>query len=106
MHLFRLVTLDEVGFVTVALEQLLQFVVGNARKEARVRDLVPVEVQDGQDGAVTGGIQKLVSVPACSQWTGFSFAVADYRGHDEIRVIERRAVGVRESVAEFSAFVN
>ena len=34
------------------------------------------------------------------------FAVADYRGHDEIRVIERRAVGVRESVAEFSAFMN
>ena len=84
----------------------MQLGAGDARKEAWVRDLVAIEVQDGQHGAVAGGVQELVSVPAGSQWTGFGFAVADYRCHDEIGVIERRAVGVRESVAEFSAFVN
>ena len=34
------------------------------------------------------------------------FAVADDTGNDQIGVIERRSVGMREGVAEFAAFVN
>src|SRR5213075_3139622 len=37
---------------------------------------------------------------------GLRFAVADDRSHNEIRVVEGRAEGVAERVAEFAALVN
>ena len=52
------------------------------------------------------GIEKLVRVPARGERAGLRFAVADDGGHDEVGIVERRAVGVTQRVAEFAAFVN
>ena len=45
-------------------------------------------------------------MPGGRQRAGLRFAVADHRGDDQIRIVERRAAGMREHVAQFAAFVN
>ena len=47
-----LVAFDEVGLVAVAAEERFQFLVADARQDGRTGDLVAVEVQDRQHGAV------------------------------------------------------
>src|SRR5207249_10879375 len=69
-------------------------------------DLVAVEVQDGQHRAVAPGIEELVRLPACSERARLCFAVANHAGDQQIGVVERRAVGVRERVAELAALVD
>ena len=63
MHRFRLVAFDEVGGPAAALEELLQLLVLDAGQHGRVADLVAVEVQDRQHGAVGDRIEKLVGLP-------------------------------------------
>ena len=50
--------------VAVPLEQRDELVLGNAREHGRVRDLVAVEVEDRQHGAVRTRVEELVRVPA------------------------------------------
>ena len=78
----------------------------NAREDGGVRDLVAVEVKDGQDGAVADGVEEFVGVPGGGERAGLGFAVADAAGDDEVGVVEGRAEGVRERVAELAAFVD
>ena len=52
MHCGGIVAFDEVRFVAIADEQCFQFVVRDASEDRWVRDLVAVEVQNGQDGAI------------------------------------------------------
>src|SRR6202011_5053753 len=59
-----------------------------------------------EGGAVFGGIQKLVGVPAGGARTSLGFAIADDATDDQIRIVERGAVGVEQGVAELSAFMN
>ena len=63
VHLGGVVAFDEVGLVTIALEEFLQFAMADAGQDGGAGDLVAVEVQDGQDGAVAGGVQELIGVP-------------------------------------------
>ena len=63
MHRLGVVALDEVGRPAVAFEQVVQLLVRNSREQRGVVDLVAVEMQDRQDGAVANGIQKLVRMP-------------------------------------------
>src|SRR5437667_2778824 len=63
-------------------------------------------MEDRQHRAVTGRIEKLVSVPACGQRTGLGFAVADHRSYDEIGIVERCTIRVRERVTEFTALMD
>ena len=100
------VPFDEVRLVAHALEELLQLLLGNAGQEAGVGDLVAVEVQDRQHAAVAGRVEKLVAVPAGGQRPGFRLAVADDAGDDQVRVVERGAVGVAQRVAQLAAFVD
>jgi hypothetical protein len=60
VHGRRLLALDEVGLVAVALEQALQLLVADPCKHRRVGDLVAVEVQDRQDDAVPHRVEKLL----------------------------------------------
>ena len=106
MHGFRLVALDEDRLVAIAFEQLSEVFVGNARQKRRVGDLVAVQMQDRQDGAIAGGIEKLVGMPACSERSGFSFAVTHHAGDDQVRVVEGRAIGMDQRIAEFAAFMD
>ena len=104
--LLGLVALDEVGLVAVTAEQLFQFVVADAGQHGRVGDLVAVEVQDGQHGAVVDGIEELVRVPTGGQRPGLRLAVADDAGDEQVGIVEGRAVGMGQGVAEFAAFVD
>ncbi len=90
----RVVTGDHVRAVAVPLHELEQLRLGDPRQHRRVGDLVPVEVQDGQDRAVPGRVEKLVGVPAGGQGGGLRLAVPDDAGDHQAGVVERGAVGV------------
>jgi hypothetical protein len=53
-------------------------------------------MEDRQDHAIKLGVQKLVGVPAGCQRTGLGLAIADDGGDEEVRIIERRPVGMRQ----------
>ena len=58
---------DEQRLPPVPLEERDELVLRDPREDRRVRDLVPVQVQDRQDGAVRARVQELVRVPAQSR---------------------------------------
>ena len=84
----------------------MQLVLRDAGQEAGVGDLVAVQVEDGQHAAVAGRVQELVAVPARRERSGLGLAVADDARHDQVGIVEGRAEGVRERVAELAAFVD
>ena len=45
-------------------------------------------------------------MPTGGQRAGLGFAIADDAGNDEVGIVERRAVGVGEGIAEFAAFMD
>ena len=51
-------------------------------------------------------IEKLVRVPAGRERSGFRFAITDDAGDEQIGIVERRAKGVRQRVAQFPTLVN
>lgn len=106
MHIGRVVTGDRDRAVPVAAQQRFQFGVRDAGQHRRVGDLVAVERQDRQHGAVGDGVEELVGVPAGGQRPGFGLAVTDDAGHHQIRVVQRGAVGVHQRVAELAALVD
>src|SRR5436853_891004 len=78
----------------------------DAGQYRRIGDLVAIEVKDRQDHAVAHGVEKLVAVPAGRQRAGLGFAIADDASDEQIRIIESRAIGMAEAVAEFATFVD
>ena len=64
VHRRRVVALDQVGRVAVAAQQVEQLLARDAGQHGRVGDLVAVEVQDRQHGAVGARVEELVRVPA------------------------------------------
>ncbi len=102
----RIVALDEVGLVAVPLEQLAEILVWDARQYGGISDLVAVQVQDGQHGAVMDGVEELVRVPAGRQRPGLGLAIADDTRDDQAGIVERGAVGVHEGVTELTALVD
>ncbi len=106
VHQLGVIALDGVHLVPVAAQQRLELGVRDPGQHRRVGDLVPVQVQDGQHRAVGSRVEELVGVPAARQRAGLGFPVADDAGHDEVRVVERRPVGVRQRVTQLAAFVD
>ena len=78
----------------------------DAGEHGRVGDLVAVEVQDRQHRAVGLRVEEFVRVPAGRRRAGLRLAVADDAGDDQVGIVERRAIGVRQRVAEFAALVD
>ncbi len=78
----------------------------DAREDRRVRDLVAIEVQDRQHRAVAYRVDELVGVPRRGKRPGLGLAVSDDAGDDQVGVVERHAIGVRQAVAKLTAFVN
>src|SRR5262249_35230888 len=72
---------------------------------AGIGDLVAVEVKDGQNRPIPRRVEEFVGMPARRQRSSFRFAVADDAGNDQIGIVERRSVGVREGIAELAALV-
>ena len=88
-------------------EQALQLLVGDARQQRRVVDLVAVEMQDRQHRAVADRVQELVGVPAT--WPAARSRLRRRRPPTAtIRsgIVERGAEGVRDAVAELAALVD
>jgi hypothetical protein len=106
VHRFWLVALDEERAVAVSLKQGAQLLARDAGEHRRVCDLVAVEVEHRQDGPVLGRVQELVGVPAGGQWPRLGLAVADDAAREQVRVVEHRAVGVHERIAELSSLVD
>ena len=106
VHQRGVIALDHVHRVPVSAQQRLQLLRRDPGEHGRVRDLVPVQVQDRQHRAVTRRVEELVGMPAGGQRPGLGLAVADHARHDQVRVVERRPVGVRERVPELAALVN
>ena len=106
VHDQRVVPGDVGRLVAVAAQQRVEVVVADPGQQRRVGDLEAVQVQDRQHGPVPGRVDELVRVPARRQRPGLCLAVADHAGHDQIRVVEGRAEGVRERVAELAALVD
>ena len=106
VHRHRVVALDVARRVAVAAHELVELLMRDAGEHGRVGDLVAVEVQDRQHRAVGLGVEELVRVPAGRRRAGLRLAVADDAGDDQVGIVERRAVGVRQRVAEFAALVD
>ena len=92
--------------VTVAAHQGVEFVGRDTGQHGRVGDLVAVEVQDRQHRAVTGGVEELIGMPAGGQRPGLGLAVPDDGGDHQVGVVEGRAEGVHQGVAQFAALVD
>ena len=45
-------------------------------------------------------------MPRRRQWTGFSLAIADDTGDDEIRIVKHRTERMAEGVTQFAALVD
>src|SRR5580693_20992 len=63
-------------------------------------------MKDRQNGAIARGIEEFVGMPTRGERAGFGFAIADDTGDDQIRIVERRAISVRERITQFSAFMD
>ncbi len=62
-------------------------------------------MKDRQHGPIAAGFEKFVRVPGRGQRSGFGFAVTHDANDNQVGMIESDAIGVREAVAEFSAFM-
>ncbi len=106
VHRLGLVAFHIVRRVAVAGEQMRELLLRDAGQDRRVRDLVSVEMQDGQDSAIARRIEELVRMPTGSQRAGLGFAIADNAAGDKTGIIEYRAMRVQHRVAKLAAFVD
>ena len=110
MHVRRILpveaTGDEQRLPAVALEQSHELALRDPGKDRRARDLVAVQVQDREHGAVGARIEELVRMPARRQRTGLRLPVADDADDDQVGIVEGRAERVDERIAELAAFMD
>ena len=106
VHRSRFVALDEVGGPSVAPEKLFELLPRDPGEEGRIGDLVAVEMQDRQHGAVGDRVEELVGMPGRRQRAGLRLAVADDAGDDKVRVVEGGPKGMAEGVAQLAALVD
>jgi hypothetical protein len=99
-------SLNEVGGVAHALEELLQLVLGDTGEKTRIGDLIAVQMEDREHAPIPRRVKELVAVPAGGERAGFCLTVADDAGDDQIRVVERCPVCMAQRVAEFPALVD
>ena len=106
MHRPRIVALDEKRRIAIAAHEEFELLARDACEHGRVGDLVAVEMQNRQDRAVADRIEKLVRVPAGGERSRLRLSVANHTGDDEVRIVEGRAMGVRQRIPELPALVN
>ena len=106
MHQRRVVPLHVVRFVPESAQQRVEFISVDPRQHRGVGNLVAVEVQDRQHGAVAHRVDELVRVPRGRERTGLRLTVADHGCDDQLGVVERGAIGMRKCVTEFPALMD
>ena len=102
----RIVAGDMDRVMAVAAQQRIQLVLRNPGEHRRVGDLVAVEMQQRQHRAVVHRVQELRGVPGRGERPGLRLAVADHTGDEQLRVVERRAVGMGQGVAQLAALMD
>ena len=95
MHDFRVAAFDEIRLVTIAGEKVRQLLFGNARQHRWPGDLVSIQVEDRQDRAIAGGIQKLVGMPTGGTRAGLGFSIAHHAADEQVRIIKGGAIGMK-----------
>src|ERR1043166_1449906 len=63
-------------------------------------------MQNRKHRPVTRGIEKLVGMPTGRERPGLALAITNHAAGDQVRIIEDRAVGVDQGIAQLSAFMN
>src|SRR6516162_5506101 len=85
---------------------MIELLMADAGENAGISNLVAIQVEYRQNHAVGRRVQEFVGMPARGERPSLRFAIADDAGNDQIGVVERCSVGMREGVAELAAFVN
>ncbi len=106
VHRCGLVPFHEIRLIPVTSQQIRQFVFGDARQHRWPRDLVPVQVQNGDYRAIERRIQKLVGMPTGGQRAGLGFTIANDAAGKQVGIVENRAIGVQQRVPQFAALVD
>ena len=106
VHRSGLVAFHEVALVTVSVEQRFQFRLRNARQHGGTGDLIPVQVQDRQHGAVARRIQKFIRMPAGGAGASLGFAIAHHAAGQQTGIVEHRAIGMQHRIPKLAAFVD
>src|ERR1022692_4691557 len=92
-------------FIPMRVEQRADVVVAGASQHRGATDLVSVELQDREDGAVANGIEKAHALPGPFEGTGLCLTVSDDARHQEVGIVEGRAERVDQGVPEFATLV-
>ena len=106
MHPRRILARHEVRVVPATSQVLRELLSSDPREHGWVGNPVAVQVQDTQHRSVGDGIQELVAVPPGGERASLRLAVPYDAGDEQIRVLERRPIGVAQRIAELSAFVD
>ncbi len=106
MGSFRLISFHEVRLISIAGEELNQLLVAEPAKHGRIRDLVTVQVQNGQHSPIACGIQKLVAVPASGERPSLGFTVAHHAARQQIGIVEDRAISMGQRIAQLPTFMD
>src|SRR5215472_16004018 len=85
---------------------MVELFVADATEDGGIGNLVAIEMQDRQNNLIRGRIQELIGVPARRECPRFRLAVTDDTGDNQIRIVERCSIGMRDGAAEFAPFVN
>jgi hypothetical protein len=103
VHFHRVGAFDEMRYIAVAHEQRLQLLVADPCEDRGIGNLVAVEIEDRQHGAVAHRVDELVGMPRRGKRSRLRLAVAHHARDDEVGVIEGGTVRVRQAVPELAA---
>ena len=106
VHQGGIVARDDDRRVAVAAQERQEIVLRDPGEDGGIGDLVAVQMQDRQYRAVARRVEELVAVPGGRERPGLGLAVADDAGDDEVGIVERRAIGMRQGIAELAALVD
>jgi hypothetical protein len=97
---------DHLRLPAVAPQQREEILLRDPGEDRRVRDLVAVQVEDRQHDPVAACVEQLVRVPARRERAGLRLTVSNDAHDEQVGIVERRAEGVDERVAELAALVD
>ena len=106
VHRRGIAAFDEEGLISVPPEEVPDLLIACPPEDRRIGDLVAVEMQDRQHGAVVAGVQEAVRMPGGGKRPGLGLAVADDAGDDQPGIVERRPMRMHQRVAELPAFMD
>ena len=106
MHRKRIIAGHFVHVIPVRVQQHAHVGIRSATQHRRSRDLVLVQVQDGQHRPVARRIEETHPLPRALERSRLGLAVADHTGHEQVGIVERRAERVDERVAQFPSLMD